>query len=215
MARRKKKNYANTSMIKQKMDRAHKIFLEKRGHITNTELAEIVGTTRQTIAKHRADGKWDVELEQLRQEVSTSLTGKIIAATVDAFDPLYKDAVDNLKGLNTIIRLKLFKRNNAGEILRNMDGTPQINDALRPKDIAQLVRASSEFVKTIRLISGQSTDNVASNTQVNGKVEHEHRVEDYPGADRIVKKAGAGDEDAQKLLMDYAEIFQKFSQDSE
>jgi hypothetical protein len=211
VARKKKGNYANTSMIKQKVDKAHKMFLQKQGNITNTEMGEAVGTTRQTIAKHRADGKWDVELEQLKQEISTNITGKIVNATVEEFSPIYKDAVENLKAFNTFIRLKLLKQNKDGDVLRNMDGTPKINDALKPKDIGILVRASGEYVRTMRLLTGESTDNVATDQQITGKIEHEHMME-LPGLDRLVRKAGAGDEEAQRLLLDYTEITQTFQE---
>lgn len=51
----------------EKYDKAHELYLKKRGQITPKEIAEQVGTTAEKVRKWKYRGKWEAELDKPRR----------------------------------------------------------------------------------------------------------------------------------------------------
>lgn len=179
-AKKSKAKYTR-SRIEERI-RAKALFLSSNGKMPIRDIAREVGVSSVSVSKWRREGDWDRELRSLESEVQRKLNEHLVhskeihglltdvsdaklAKVVESFvgrsverqvaqflTKVYAQDLKDLSDLNKAIQLKLVQ----GKV-----------EFLSPFDINVLVTAKTNIIKAVRMIFGQSTENVSQSTQTN------------------------------------------------
>jgi len=160
----------------EKQMKAKALFLSKKGNISDAAIAKAVNASHRSVIRWRHDQKWEEELERFQAEFKEDLVGMIRDAAQSQIPPtvtdeqlvgvvqeivgptvathlseflvrIHKADLEDLEKLNIAIRHKLTP---------NADGKIDV----APMAISQLVNAKINIIKGVRLILGQSTENI-------------------------------------------------------
>lgn len=190
-------------------------YLESGGAMSISQIAKEVGTSRQTASKWKKQDNWEKDLAEVRQEVDAKVKKTAASNLYDSLMPEFKEMAGSLRIMQAAVNKMLMKKDKDGQILRDENGVPQINDNIPAKDMRHISAIVSTNLKTLRLITGQSTENINQNTNHSGQVEHEHH--EAPGViDTCMEKMASGElshSDGQDALQKLAEAFQEFQGD--
>lgn len=126
-------------------EQAKKRYLQSAGEINITNLAKEIRVHRITLQNWIKAGRWK---EEIRDTRPGSLTD-----SQEKDRKMFEQFAGNAQLVNRSITEKLFKRNDAGEILRDEKGIPRINDKLKASDYRALASAADTSLKIIRAIS--------------------------------------------------------------
>lgn len=188
-------------------------YLESAGTLSLVQLAKEMGVTRQTLAKWKEEDKWDEAATEVKQDVDTKLKKAVAASLFEDLEPEYKEISNNLRVVNGAITQILWKRDRDGRVVRNEDGVPMINDTLSTKEFKHIAGIMATNLRTMRLLAGQSTENIDQETRHTGKVEHEHTHHTKGILDECIEKMETGElgsVEGQEALCKLAEAFQDF-----
>lgn len=173
-----------------------------------TSISKTLGISRKTVGIWRAKYDWDKKKEEASREVREfdgEIKKSVQKAIFDDLVPEYKEVANSLRVINNIVTQKIWARDKAGRILRDEEGRPQVNDKIPPKDLHHLSNIVSSNLKAMKLLAGESTENIENNHT--GRIEHEHTHDIRAPFETFMHKMKTGEVDAekgQKLLADLA-----------
>ncbi len=155
--------------------RAKALFLESNGEKQLYKIAKEVNVTPETIGKWRKAGDWDAEVEGVKKAVRNSLDEKLLASRevqsllTDVSEEQLNNAVEFLVGkpvanavasfLAKVHKQDMKDLNELNKAIRMHLRDGKI-DELKPMDIVNLTNAKTNIIKNVRLIFGQSTENI-------------------------------------------------------
>lgn len=190
--------------------RARTKYLESGGSLSMVQLSAEVGISRQTVTKWKQVDEWEKDLAEVRQEVDRKVKSSAAANLFESLAPEYQEITASLQIIDKIVPTYFYKTDSSGNTLRDANGNPQIQKP-EAKDLRHLAAVLASNAKTMRLLTGQSTENIDQHTQHSGQVEHTQAA---PGVlDTCMEKMANGElshDEGQEALQDLAEAFQCF-----
>jgi len=210
MAKRQTKSKAEIEILR---DKAKILYLESRGTLTITQIGKEINVSRQSVSKWKEIDAWDTDSAEVKREIDTKIKSSIVANLFDELAPEYKEVSNNVRLVNTSITNLMWKRNKEGVILRDESGQPMLNTNLEPKDLRHVSNILATNLKTMRLLTGQSTENINQNTAHSGKVDHNVTHQTKGVIDDCMDKMQSGEmshADGQDALDNLAIAFQDF-----
>jgi len=86
---------------------ALKIYLSKRGNISQQELGRLVGRDRKTVNRWASEDKWDMELKKLTAQVTVKAAEKMAATMADLVAESFKTDLEFLRMTDKVFSAKL------------------------------------------------------------------------------------------------------------
>ena len=190
--------------IRKKLQQAKRLFLASMGSATNTEMGEKVGLTRQTIAKHRKQERWDAEVHAVQIRTTEKIVEK-------ASSDISSDILKFLKNIQSLASEKLVAKDEHGNYLRDEAGNLMPNRDLSPSQILALTKAAEVHLRNFRLVSGQSTSHELVG-HVNSGYQPNNDHEMHGSLGRLVERIESSEDGfpaGQAKLYELARIFQE------
>lgn len=176
MGRHKKGSGSVRDYADKRRKDAKRLYIQRLGSITDSEIARMLGVARQTVGKwHKADG-WNDDLVKAKdaaakataQAAATAASSETVQALTSLLQKEIEDSLQNMRLVNALVRKKLFKHDAAGRPIKDVEGRNQLNDSLSTVQLGSLVRTLGECFKNFRLATGQSTENTGINAKLSG-----------------------------------------------
>ena len=203
----KKKPKKKTRIIErldptERIQRAKKIYLDYLGKISDREIAEIMGVSRQTVLSWRQKGKWQELVDKAAEsELYPKKVAEKIAMTAEVMS---EEAFANMKLISFLVRQKMVVHDERGRPVIKDNGQPKVNEKLSPSDLRALASTMEVYQRMVRLESGMSTSNEAK--QIDGKITV---TQDEPLESALRRMVQDGDSDGQDMLLQMVEARQK------
>lgn len=178
----------------------------KSRFLEGSSIAQInreLDVSRNTLTKWRDKEEWAKQASAVEQEVDTRIRKQAVTNLFDQLEPEYKEVANNIRVLNNIVSQQIWKRDTAGRVLRDESGKPIVNDKLKPKDIRHLSMIMASNLKTMRLLMGESTENIDQKNTHSGEIDHNLTHGVKGPIDELVEKMESGEidvETGQELL---------------
>jgi|WetSurMetagenome_2_1015567.scaffolds.fasta_scaffold547201_1 hypothetical protein len=176
---------------------AEDTFFSHRGRISYSELAKLFGVTKRTVTRWAVKHDWQKRVAELAEQVNKKVTEKLSDDLATRAVELIRDSMAPLQKATQIIT-------------KQLTDAPDIdpNRPLTPSDLRALTLAQSDIVRTSRLLSGQSTENLSQRSTIEANLNH--GGED-PGFldDAIQRVIRTGNIEGQLLLCEIQEKLQR------
>lgn len=159
--------------------KAEKLFIESLGRMNMTEIAKEVGISHCTLIKWEKKYRWRERVSTIERKIEEAVIDKIKQETADKIvEELHRD-ISFCNRLGEHLLLHLFKHDKDGRIIKDEQGKSLFNTSLSPTDLDKLMAAREKKVKLLRLIQGQSTENLNTNSVVRHEVGLSEREQRY------------------------------------
>jgi len=189
-----------------RINKAKQLFIEKRGKISDSQMARIIGVHRVTIGKWKKLGNWEGLVAEMQQALDKKLVEKAATKYAAQSDQMFEEIFTNMRLLALAARKKILEHDERGRPLVDANGQPKLRESLSPTDIRSLSTTMEVYHRMTRLQSGQSTENTDS--RVSGDF-----TTRSAGGDLFEKAVRAiitsGDVNAQDALTQMVELRQK------
>ncbi len=155
-----------------KREEALQLYLASDGAVSISTLAKRLGVSRDAIMRWKKKYKWDEKLGNIRHERDKMTAEKLAGKLAEEYTVAAEDIVNSYKAVRAIIKSKFSAKAPDGTPLRSADGSLMLNTDMSPREIRDITATLDSIGKSLRLLTGQSTDN--QNVNVSGVIGHSY-----------------------------------------
>lgn len=191
--KKQSKNAAQQESLVEKRTEARRLYLERLGEISASELGRLVGANRNTVARWIRADDWDREVAEIKHLAGSKTVENLSNKLAERLEADVTDALDNMRLMNAILRMKLVKTDANGRPIMDETGRKVPNTELSPKELRALMSTAATYFEKLRLVRGESTENkaVAGEMAVTGgKGEEEIIAKMNETLEKIAKTGG-------------------------
>ena len=189
-----------------RINKAKKLFLDKQGAISDSQLARIIGVHRGTIAAWKKAGGWNVLVAEIKHAIDKKVVEKAVVKYAEQSDQMFEEIFTNMRLLSLAARRKILQHDEKGRPLMDGTGQPLLHVGLSPADIRALSSTMEVYHRMTRLQAGQSTEN--TDTRMTGDMTTRSADPD-PFEKAVRASVTSGNADAQDALAQLVELHQK------